>query len=163
SLLFFWKYRGAVLAQEDAKDRRSRSRSQIEAPSSRAGLWFALSGAFYAVAIYAKETAIVFPVVIFLLAFVFPYVPGPKSSEEPACFASRSRYALIQSTLFLAVAAIYMLMRLNALEGKLTASTQHLRWTAVVLLWPSMIWFYAKTIFWPVRSYAFANGDVVEH
>lgn len=166
SLLFFWMYREAVSSRQEPKDRKSRGRSKTEAPSSREGVWLVLSAAFYAASLLAKETAIVFPAVIFSLALFVPEsspVEAGSPKQPRQGWARRSRNALVQVTPFLGATLIYLLMRLNALDGKLGAATQHLSWATIVLSWPGILWFYAKTIFWPVRSYAFADGDLVEH
>lgn len=163
-ILFFWKYRESASERDGLTDRKSRRRSKTAASSSRAGRWLFLSAGFYAVALLAKETAIVFPAVIFLLVFFFPLRADDSSpSQSAGGFVSRARSALINSASFLLVTVIYLLMRWNALDGRLGAATQHLPWTSVVMSWPGILWFYAKAIFWPARSYAFANGDVVEH
>jgi hypothetical protein len=165
SLLSFWKYREDTSARQGAKDRQSRSRSKAE-PSTRAGLWLAISATFYAAALLAKETAIVFSAVIFAAAFFLPEssaTPSTSSKAQTSISKAQWSHALRQSIPFAVVTAIYLLMRLGALDGKLGASTQHLPWTNILLSWPGVLWFYAKTILWPVRSYAFANGDVVEH
>jgi tetratricopeptide (TPR) repeat protein len=53
-------------------------------------------------------------------------------------------------------------LRLNAFSGKLVSLTQHLPWSTVVLSWPSILWFYAKVLFWPVRSYAYGDPNLAE-
>ncbi|HEY1677895.1 MAG TPA: tetratricopeptide repeat protein [Candidatus Sulfotelmatobacter sp.] len=159
SLLCFWKFLAFAFSRDQALDRKSRRRKKADAVQSGAGWWLVLSAVFYAAALLAKETAIVFPVLIFLLAFFFPMRPE-SSSDVPANFALRARHALLHSTSFLAVTAVYLLMRWNALEGKLGAATQHLSWTTIVLSWPAILWFYLKAIFWPLHSYAFADGDL---
>lgn len=165
SLLFFWKYREAVSMRQEVGNRKSRGRARNEPASERYVLWFALSLAFYAAALLAKETAIIFPAVIFsLILFVPESMPAqPGSRKQPKeSLAFRRRGALVQVTPFLAVTLIYLLMRLNALKGTLGAATQHLAWSTISLSWPAILWFYTKAIFWPVRSYAFANADLVE-
>jgi hypothetical protein len=53
-------------------------------------------------------------------------------------------------------------MRFNALGSTLGAATQHLSWRTVILSWPATLWFYMKVLFWPVRSYSFADPTLVE-
>ena len=56
---------------------------------------------------------------------------------------------------------IYLLLRLNALDGKLGAATQHLPWSTVLLSWPAILWFYLKLLLWPVKSYSFADPILI--
>jgi len=61
------------------------------------------------------------------------------------------------------VTVLYLLLRLNALGGHFGSVTQHLPWRTVILSWPATLCFYVKVMFWPVRSYAFADPNLVEH
>jgi tetratricopeptide (TPR) repeat protein len=53
-------------------------------------------------------------------------------------------------------------MRFSALGSTLGAATQHLSWSTVTLSWPATLWFYVKVLFWPVRSYSFADPTLIE-
>jgi hypothetical protein len=120
--------------------------------------WLIASAASCLVALLTKETAIVLPATILVLAFAFPLKQAnPAAKSEGLGSVPRLGFAFRQIIPFICVTAIYLLLRLNALGGKLGGATQHLPWSTVLLSWPATLWFYVKVIFWPVRSRAFAD------
>jgi hypothetical protein len=140
---------------EGKKSRKARSRSKNAQPSTRAAStrWIVAAAAACLAAMLTKETAIIFPAVIFGLALI-------SSTENPK--KERILHALRQTVPFFCVAVLYILLRFNALNGKLGAQTQHLPWTTVVLSWPAIFRFYIKVVLWPSRSYAFADPTLVD-
>ncbi|HWY02126.1 MAG TPA: tetratricopeptide repeat protein [Candidatus Acidoferrum sp.] len=128
--------------------------------------WIIASAALCLVALMAKETAIVLPAMIFAMALMTgfrPAEPFHKAARKEAAPRKRTEFrirlvsAFRQTLPYLAVTGVYLLLRGNALKGHLSPSTQHLPWTTVLLSWPAVLWFYGKVLFWPVRSYAFAD------
>ncbi len=128
--------------------------------------WLVASAVLFLTALLAKETAIILPLVIFVLALFIPRnLPGltaARTKDVDPSFAVRLERALRQIWPFVVATALYLVLRLNALDGKLSAVTQHLPLTTVVLSWPATLWFYVKVLLWPVKSYAFADPDLVE-
>ncbi|MGA2743835.1 MAG: tetratricopeptide repeat protein [Candidatus Sulfotelmatobacter sp.] len=133
-------------------DKRKSSREKSAARPSP--LWLAASAAAYFAALLAKETAIVFPCVILALDLhMGQRRPNP---------GTRLSQTLRRILPFVCVTGLYLLMRANALSGKLGAATQHLPWTTLLLSWPSILCFYGKAMLWPVKSYSFADPILVE-
>jgi hypothetical protein len=131
-------------------------------PSS---LWLGASAVAYFAALLAKETAIVFPCLILALdlhmgrSLMDSKLPS-KSGE--ANLRARLAQTILRMLPFACVTVLYLLLRLNALSGKLGAVTQHLPWTTLLLSWPSILCFYVKVLLLPVKSYSFADPILVE-
>jgi hypothetical protein len=141
------------------QEKRKRSREKAAAQPSP--LWLAASSAAYFAALLAKETAMVFPGVIFALDLHMRQLQvDPKAAD--AKLRTRLAPTLRRILPFVFVTGLYLLMRLNGLSGKLGAVTQHLPWSTLLLSWPSILCFYAKALLWPVKSYSFADPILVE-
>jgi protein O-mannosyl-transferase len=123
--------------------------------------WLIASVVVCLAAMLAKETAIVLPAMIFALSLLM------RSDESGVAGAARhggglgSRLvrAFSETLPFLCATAVYLLLRLHALGGRLGAQTQHLAWSTVLLSWPATLWFYVKVLLWPVRLRAFADSS----
>ena len=160
SLLFYWKSVEGSSAEAVAPKSKPRKASK---PATRnlSGIWLAASLSAYFAALLVKETAIVFPLVILVVALSAPDTqltnerPSRKEQAEPP------RKAFFHIALFGGVILLYLLLRWNALGGNLAAATQHLPLSTVVLSWPTTLWFYVKAILWPIKSYSFADPDLV--
>ena len=145
------------------KKSRKQIRSQSKSNSSVA--WIIASAAGCLAALMAKETAMVLPAVLFVLALTMPV--GKAVGEEAARrkstdFRIRLVSAFRQILPFLGVTVVYLLLRTRALKGQLSPLTQHLPWTTVVLSWPATLWFYVKVLLWPLRPRAFADPSLTE-
>lgn len=159
SLLFYVQYLESF-CEKTTPARKSKKGVPTELKGS--GKWLAASAAAYFAALFAKETAIVFPVVILVLAF------GETDKAQARKVRSKSeptvtrRPIAVEAGVFGGVTFFYLLLRWNALDGKLASATQHLPWKTVLLSWPMTLWFYVKVLLWPVRSYSFADSTLVE-
>jgi protein O-mannosyl-transferase len=162
-LLYFRYVKG--LPESQVREGKSRKGTRITKAIQPSGLWLIASAVVCLVTLFAKETAILLPVVIFLLALFRPRgepaAMGPARSES-ADFGSRLARALHQIIPFACVTVLYLLMRFHALGGKLSSQTQHLALSTEFVSWPGILWFYVKVLFWPVRSHAFADPIVLE-
>jgi hypothetical protein len=146
-----------VLPGGQAHERKSRKTARTrKAPQPQAS-WLIASAAVCFAALLAKETAIVLPALIFVLALL-----TPQAENADADFGVRLMPALRQTVPFLCVTVLYLLMRLNAMGGKLGSRTQLLPWSTVLLSWPATLWFYVKVLLWPDRSRAFADPTLAE-
>ena len=162
SLLFYLRY---VESTPDAEAAIRKSRKGAERKPSAGPGWFVASAVAYFAALLAKETAIIFPAVILVLAFCAGGAQltnnasrkGDGKQERDA-----RRRAFSQVAGFAGVTLLYLLIRWIVLEGKLAPATQHLSWSTVVLSWPATLWFYVKAMLWPVKSYSFADPIVIE-
>ena len=159
ALLCYLRYQRSVEVRPAATKRRRRPEQQISEPAVG---WLLASAAFGLIALLAKETAIVFPVIIFSIE-LFADAAGPAAvanrSEESF---SRVTTALRHTVPFIAALVIYFLLRVHALGVALGARTQNLPLKTVVLSWPATLFFYVKVMLWPVRSYASADPTLVE-
>lgn len=178
SLLLYFTYTEHVSADNlplvGKFQKKSRKQARSKATGKSYAAWAVASAAACLAALMAKETAIVLPALLFAMALV----PGFSKAEplrkadrnEAASRANRKRRAfrsrlvsaLLQTLPFLGVAAVYLLLRVNALKGQLSPPTQNLSWSTLLLSWPATLWFYVKVLLWPVRSYAFADPTLAD-
>ena len=164
ALLCYLRYlEGEGRAGAEKLRRKSRKADERKTPR-RSIAWLAASMAAYFAALLAKETAIIFPAVIVGLDLLLnPSLDSPKEGARRGAVASTSASRAFRHVVpFLCVTGLYLAMRFNALGSSLGAATQHLPWRTVILSWPATLWFYVKVLFWPVRSYSFADPALVE-
>lgn len=109
ALLLYLKW-VMVLPGGQAHERKSRKTARTrKAPQPQAS-WLIASAAVCFAALLAKETAIVLPALIFVLALL-----TPQAENADANFGVRLMLALRQTVPLLCVTVLYLLMRLNAL------------------------------------------------
>ena len=120
-------------------------------------LWLFGSVAAFFAALLAKETAIILPAIIFSLWL------RVTSDDDETPLARRLGRALAGTVPFLLAVVLYLLLRLNALDGQIATATQHLSWTTVIQSWPAILWFYSRVMLWPVRSYSFADPIAISY
>lgn len=171
ALLFYLRYEDAVSAAPEGKAGKPAKKAR-KAARAKAGahptMWLMASTAACFAAMLAKETAIIFPAIILVLALVVRNEFARERSariattEEDATFASRIGHACVQASPFLGVAALYLVLRFHALGGNLATPTQRLPLRVVVMSWPSVLWFYVKVLLWPTHSRAFADPALAE-
>jgi protein O-mannosyl-transferase len=169
SLLLYLEYgeRLSEHAQSSAGKIRRKPRKQIHrGPKSDFSIaWLVASAGAFLAALMAKETAIVWPAVLFAVALILPFDKtgkGKAAMPQGADFRIRLGSAFRETLLFLGVAVIYLLCRFYALGGRLSPATQHLAWSTVLLSWPATLWFYVKVLLWPLRPRAFADPPLTE-
>jgi hypothetical protein len=125
--------------------------------------WLLASAVVCCATLFAKETAILLPAVIFVLTLCRPRVdPAPmvRTKNNDADFGIRVALALREIAPFTFVTILFLLMRFHALGGRLSSQAQHLPWRIVLLSWPATLWFYVKVLLWPIHSHAFADPDL---
>ncbi|MDR3764642.1 MAG: phospholipid carrier-dependent glycosyltransferase [Acidobacteriota bacterium] len=127
---------------------RPRHGKNLETESHGWG-WLTLAAVFCFLAVLAKETAVVLPVIALLFLF----------SEPGADAMRRTGRAALRSLPLFAATAAYFLMRRAALGCWMAPAQQHLPASSVILTAPLAAWFYVKAIFWPVTLRAY--GDPV--
>ena len=164
ALLLYLRYADGFSGGARGRGKKSGKAAQMKRTQSQ--VWWLIASASAAlVALLAKETAIVLPAVIFVLALYVPrgeFALTSAVKDSDASLRTRVIYTLRQIAPFVVVTVIYFLLRFHALGGKLGALTQYLPWSTVVLSWPATLWFYAKVLLWPVRSRAFADPTLAE-
>jgi hypothetical protein len=169
SLLLYLEYaeRASAPRQSDASKSHRKSRKHIRGNSEShpSMVWLIASVTAFMAALMAKETAIVWPMVLFVMILIVPFDKpkwGNTSHGKDASFRGQLGSALGEIVPFLSVTVVYLLLRFNALGGHLSPATQHLTSSTELLSWPSTLWFYVKVLFWPVRSRAFADPTLAE-
>ena len=122
--------------------------------------WLLASAVVCFLTMLAKETAIILPIIIFLLTFVMLRGETLTSTGKKGSIGFVARFLVaVRLTLpFIGSAVLYLLMRFHALAGKLGSLSQHLPWRTVLLSWPGILWFYVKVLLWPVQSHAFGDS-----
>lgn len=162
-LLFLAYVRGFPESQpEERKSHKAARSKKVPQPSA---LWLMGAATACFVTLFAKETAIILPVVIFALALFRPQDEAAtvrSAKSEDVDIRDRLTRAVYQIAPFVCVTVLYLFLRFHALGGKLSSQTQHLPWSTVLLSWPATLWFYVKVLLWPVRSHAFADPVLAE-
>jgi protein O-mannosyl-transferase len=171
SLLLYFRYaRSDYQERSRGAEKRKKGNSIDHAKSGGRTRWLIASAICSLIALFAKETAILLPAVIFAAALVHIRTRHTGLLREKTKPSERSPgtwvhiKAAIASTIpFLLVAVIYFALRINALDGKISSRTQHLPVSTILLSWPATLWFYLKVLLWPARSRSFADPTVVVH
>jgi len=161
SLLFYLRFIEAPTPGTEIPARKSRKPSE-RASRGPSGMWLIASVAAYFAALLAKESAIVFPAVIAVLALS---ADGTRQVNDTGSQAKRDdarRRVFFHLLLFAVVTLMYLLIRWSALNGRLAPATQHLPPSTIGRSGPATLWFYIKVLLWPVKSYSFADPTLVE-
>ncbi len=172
-LLLYLQYAGHLSAgsQSSAEKLKKKSRKPTGSKSSVSSstVWIFASAAACLAALMAKETALVLPVVLFVLALIVPLDKNRNNDDRQeapggngTAFRIRIVLAVRQSMPFLGVTVVYILLRVNALHAKFSPPTQHLPWKTVLLSAPATLWFYVKVMLWPIKSRAFADPNLAD-
>lgn len=159
AILCYLKYQSGS-ARAAVRGKKRRGATATVAPQ-RSFAWLAAAYAVYFGALLSKEAAIIVPVTILGIACVWP-ATSSQPDDHHDTFGSRFLPALLQCLPFVVITALYLLLRINALSGKISPSTQHLSWSILLFSWPSTLWFYVNAMLWPVKSYSFADPTLVE-
>jgi len=117
--------------------------------------WFAASLALYFVAMFAKETALILP----MLICAYEWVYGARGSGLREQL-NRARFALMRAAPYVALTCGYLFIRSLALSG-LSHAVTPLPKSTILFTWPSLLWFYIKLLFWPVGLSAFYDTPYV--
>jgi protein O-mannosyl-transferase len=108
--------------------------------------WTAVACVFFVLALLSKETAIVFPV----LVFAYEWIAGePEEGKSDAGFMDRLKAALAASCIYLPFAIAYLIVRNRVLFG-LGHSFASVSVTDWFLTLPSILLFYVRNWFVPV-------------
>jgi tetratricopeptide (TPR) repeat protein len=109
-------------------------------------LWMAISLLLFVLALLSKETAAIFPLLIFGFA-IASLMP-----EKPS-LTSLLKQASVSIPYFILLAA-YLVFRLPLLHG-LASPLTPLPWTTMFFTWPSVVWFDLKHLLLPLSSSEF--------
>ena len=117
--------------------------------------YFAASVALYAVAMLAKETALVLPAVILFYEWVHR-----SAVAMPDSIIKRLLQSLKRVTPYVAVTIVYLIARTAVLRG-LGHAQSSLSLATLVMTWPSVLWFYLRQLFWPADLSVFYDVPYV--
>jgi tetratricopeptide (TPR) repeat protein len=115
--------------------------------------WVAGALVFYAAALLMKETAIVFPAIIFTFAWLW---------FDPQDNVGRAQFALLRTTPFLMLTAVYLAVRWAVLKS-FAETTAPLDLKTLALTVPSLLLSYSRMLVWPVGLSPFYDTPLVEH
>lgn len=110
-------------------------------------LWITLSCALYALALLSKETAIVFPALVFAHGWIESI---SAVSENRSANADRFRSAFMPTIPFLPIALVYLFARYRILSG-LGHSIVHVSPVSWLFTLPSILVFYVRNWLFPWR------------
>jgi len=170
TLLLYLRYaQETSVPAQNKKTKRKAPRATVVKTTPRSALpWLIASAMVCFLTLLAKETAIIVPIIIFFLTLFMlrGEIDSDGATTGGNSFFSRSLIRLMTAlriTLpFACATVLYLLLRFNAFSGNLGSLTQHLPWRSVFLSWPGILWFYAKVLLWPVRSYAYGDPTLAE-
>ncbi len=168
TLLLYLNFADSLEKIDPARLRGKPSKRNHNNSRPRSWWWLVFSAASCFAALMSKETAIVLPAIIFVMALAVPsnFSNSNKKKGEGGGGASEVQVRIVSAFRemlpFLLVTAIYLVCRLNALHGRLAAATQHLPWRTVLLSTPATLWFYVKVLLWPIQSRAFGDPALAD-
>jgi len=145
----------------------------LRARGRKQWLWWSASLALYALAMLSKETALIFPMLVFAYAWIgarergatfFQWEPsGTVSLAEPMRRREpfeRLGASILQAAPYLVLTGAYLPIRIRALGGFSHVLTPVPVATSVYT-WPSLVWFYAKKLVWPAALSPFYDFPYV--
>jgi tetratricopeptide (TPR) repeat protein len=144
------------------------------AEPSRARTYQVASLVFYVLASLSKETAVIFPFLIFASELVTPVsvhdagashgapvqggVPAPSHGGSLRLpwreYAPRVPRAFVVALPYLVIFVLYIGARLYALQGFQNTKEAH-SFGSMFLTWPAVLWFYIWHLLWPARLIPF--------
>ena len=116
------------------------------------GKYFTTSVSLFALALLAKETAIIFPGLVIAFVLLTPGEPWKRRLQDSGKI----------SVPFVVVILVYLVMRAAALSG-LAHTTVAIPATISLYTAPSVLWFYIKHLLVPVHLSAFYDTPYVTH
>jgi protein O-mannosyl-transferase len=128
-----------------------------DAPA-RSRCWWAASLGLYGLALLAKETALIFPLIV--AAHVWIHQRGDVGRGESLILSSRKTEVIRQTIPFVILMALYLAARVEALKGfsHLSSSISPL---TVIFTWPSLAWLWARHLAWPTGLSTYYNLSYV--
>ena len=122
--------------------------------------WLVASLGCYVLAMLEKETAVVLPVIIFSYSCIFGDDESSEDEDRSEKVHQRLLKAVTVALPYAALTILYLIVRFVALKG-LGHSITPLSWKTIILTWPSILFFYAKSLVWPIGLSAFYDTPYV--
>lgn len=119
----------------------------LESRERSKSAWMLVSCAFYALAMLCKETAIVLPALVFAHSWI---ADASEEQGKQGRYLARSAQAIKWTGPYLPIALVYLAVRYSVLSG-FGHLARNASFSAWVLTLPSVLLFYVKNWFFPVR------------
>ena len=107
--------------------------------------WLTGSLAFYAVAMLSKETALIFPIIVFVFEWFWHDSSGPLWRRVAF---DRIRTATVRIVPFVLLSFVYLTVRWHVLSG-LGHTMVPLSVSTIIFTWPHLMLFYLRHLVWP--------------
>jgi Flp pilus assembly protein TadD len=144
SLLAYLRWRDGGITNGEATAAGS------DTPPSKPAKWLGLSLGLYGLALLSKETALVMPLLVFAYEWLF--------NEH----STRRSTAIKRALPFLALVLVFLVVRTAVLKN-ISYVSWNLPFTVTLMSIPSVLWFYAKLLVYPVGLSAFYDTPYVTH
>jgi tetratricopeptide (TPR) repeat protein len=119
--------------------------------SWRSKPWLVFSLGLFALALLTKETAGMFP----FLIFTYGALLGSGGRGKTAALGTAVTQGVRESIAYFGVVGGYLAVRSLALRAVPSASSIPISWTTMMLTWPSVLWFDIKHLALPIHSSEF--------
>lgn len=103
----------------------------------------------FALALLCKESCVVLPLLVFALRLL---------EQKDSAQNRKIRSAALSALPYVLVLVAYAMVRFLVLHGWSHATIQ-LKWSQVLLTWPSVAWFYVRHLFLPFKTSEFYSLD----
>lgn len=123
-----------------------------------ARIWSASSLLLYGLALLAKETALVLPIIVF--AYEFLYGTNRDATNAPTNWRDKVRRNFWSTAPFLALIPPYIVARTLALKG-FSHTVTPIPLAELVYTWPSLGWFWLRHLVWPAGLSTFYDFPAV--
>jgi tetratricopeptide (TPR) repeat protein len=137
------------LRPEEAKDQGS-----LRPEEGRSGVWRVASVGLFAVAMWAKETAIVIPLLVLIYEVRFQGFKFFGAGAEPRELKTTKRIRNVAFGVapYVAVLATYLAVRLRVMHGMAPDKIRSAAPATAIATWPAVLWFYLRKLVlpWPL-------------
>jgi len=128
-------------------------------PGARRRWWLAGSFALYGLAMLSKETALIFPMLIF--AFEWLWQDKAETASRWKAALDRVRASLLPTIPFVLLTVVYLAARWNVLKG-LGHTMMPLAVSTIIFTWPKLLCFYLMHLIWPFGLSVFYDMPYIE-
>ncbi len=118
--------------------------------------WLGLSSLLFALALLAKETAVVWPVLILAFSWIF-------NDERGKYWKRRAVSSVRMSAPFWFLMFLYIIARSLAVRAAVTGKAATVGWGTMLLTWPSILWFDVRHLVLPTALSEFYLSAYTVH
>lgn len=135
----------------------------LRARETKSVAWRAASLSLFVISMLLKETALVFPAFVFAYEWLYPSPENPALENKPKSTGSlwrRTRSAILITIPYALLIALYIPLRIHVLRG-FSHPVMSIPLLVDLLTIPSLLWFYAKLLLYPVGLSVFYDTPYV--